>query len=167
MVITHHLTHCRRVTYLCVSKVTINVSDNGLLPGCRQAIIWTNAGILLIGPLRTNFSEILIGIEIFSFRKMHFKMSSGKWLPLCRGLNVLTAYILLQISCITCWFCSTLGIYMYNIIKAMYIIDMKWWYIMPQIRNWYKTVPMTLSLIHLLCCYIGQHKYIKCQIMSD
>ena len=34
--------------------------DNGLSPGRRQAIIWTSAGILLIGPLRTNFSEILI-----------------------------------------------------------------------------------------------------------
>ena len=33
-------------------------SDNGLSPGRRQAIIWTNAGILLIEPLWTNFSEI-------------------------------------------------------------------------------------------------------------
>ena len=29
---------------------------------CRQAIIWTNAGISLIGPMGTNFSEILIEI---------------------------------------------------------------------------------------------------------
>ena len=35
-------------------------SDNGLSPGRRQAIIWTNVGILLIEPLGTNFSEILI-----------------------------------------------------------------------------------------------------------
>ena len=33
-------------------------SDNGLSPGRRQAIIWTNAGILLIGPLGTNINEI-------------------------------------------------------------------------------------------------------------
>ena len=39
------------------------VSDNGLSPGQRQAIIWTNAGILLIGPLRSNFNEILIEIH--------------------------------------------------------------------------------------------------------
>ena len=46
------------------SKLTIIGSDNGLSPGRRQAIIWTNAGtcILLIGPLGTNFSEILIEI---------------------------------------------------------------------------------------------------------
>ena len=53
--------------------------DNGLSPGRRQAIIWTNAEILLIGPLGTNFSEILIEIDIFSFKKMHLKMASAKW----------------------------------------------------------------------------------------
>ena len=35
---------------------TIIGSDNGLLLGRHQAIISSNAGILLIGPLRTNFS---------------------------------------------------------------------------------------------------------------
>ena len=58
-------------------------------PGRRQAIIWTNARILLIGPLGTNFSQILIEIYTFSFKKMHLKMSSGKWRPFCLGLNVL------------------------------------------------------------------------------
>ena len=32
-------------------------SDNGLSPDRRQAIIWTNAGILLIRSLGINFSE--------------------------------------------------------------------------------------------------------------
>ena len=58
-------------------------------PGRRQAIIWTNARILLIGPLGTNFSQILIEIYTFSFKKMHLKMSSGKWRPFCLVLNVL------------------------------------------------------------------------------
>ena len=83
------LTHWGRVTHLCVSKLTSIASDNGLSPGRRQAIIWTNAGILLIGPLETNFSEILSEIHTFSFKKMRFKMSSGKWRPFCLGLNVL------------------------------------------------------------------------------
>ena len=48
------LTHWGRVTHICVSKLTIIGSDNGLAPWRRQAIIWTNAGILLIGPLGTN-----------------------------------------------------------------------------------------------------------------
>ena len=75
------------MTHICVSKLTIIVSDNGLSPGRHQAIIWTNAGILLIGPLGTNFSEILIGIQTFSFMKMHLKMSSAKWRQFCLGLN--------------------------------------------------------------------------------
>ena len=78
-----------RVTHICVVKLTIIGSDNGLSPGRREAIIWTNAGILLIGPLGTNFIEILIGIQTFSFKKMHLKMSSAKWRPFCLGLYVL------------------------------------------------------------------------------
>ena len=84
------LTHWGRVTHKCVSKLIIIGSDNGLPPGRRQAIIWTNAELLLIGPLRTNFSEILIEILTFSFKKMRLKVSSGKWRPSCPGLNVLT-----------------------------------------------------------------------------
>ena len=45
-----------RVTHICVSKLTITGSDNGLSPGRHQAIIGTNAGILLIGPFRTNWN---------------------------------------------------------------------------------------------------------------
>ena len=82
------LTHWGRVTHICISKVAISVSDNGLSPGRRQAIIWNNAGILLIGPLGTNFTGILIGIHIFSFKKMHLKMASAKWRLFCLGLNV-------------------------------------------------------------------------------
>ena len=52
------LTHWGRVTHMCVDKLTIICSNNGLSPGRRQAIIQTNAGILLIGPWGTNFSEI-------------------------------------------------------------------------------------------------------------
>ena len=55
---SHKLTHWGRVTHICVSKLAIIGSDNGLSPGRRQAIIWTNAGIMVIGPLGTNFSEI-------------------------------------------------------------------------------------------------------------
>ena len=84
----------RPSTHICVSKLTIIGSDNGLLPGRGQAIIWTNTGILLIGPLGTNFSEILIEIQTFSFKKMYLKMSSGKWWPFCLGLNVLTLYLM-------------------------------------------------------------------------
>ena len=87
------LTHWGRVTHICVGNLIIIGSDNGLSPGRRQAIIWTNAGILLIGPWGTNFSDILIGIRAFSFKKIHLKMSSAKWRPFCLGLNVLTRWL--------------------------------------------------------------------------
>ena len=83
------LTHWGRVTHTCVGNLTTIGSDNGLSPGRRQAIIWTNAGILSIVPLGTNFNEILIEIHTFSLKKMHLKMSSAKWRPFCLGLNVL------------------------------------------------------------------------------
>ena len=83
------LTHWGRVTHICVSKLTTIGSDNGLSPDRRQAIIWTNAGILLIGPIGTNFSENLIEILTFSFNKMRLKVSSAKRWPFCLGLNVL------------------------------------------------------------------------------
>ena len=87
----NELTHWGRVTHICVVKLTIIGSDNGLSPGRRQAIIWTNTEILLFGPLGTNFIEILNGIQTFSFKKMHLQMSSAKWRPLCLGLNVLSS----------------------------------------------------------------------------
>ena len=83
------LTHWGRVTHICVGNLTIIGSDNGLSPGRRQAITWTNVGILLIGPLGTNFSEMLIEIHTFSFKKIHLKMLIGKWRPFCLSLNVL------------------------------------------------------------------------------
>ena len=90
----HHscllLTHWCRVTHICVGNPTIIGSDNGLAPGKRQAIILTNAGILLIRILGTNFSEILSEIHAFSFKKMHSKLSSRQWRQFCLDLNMST-----------------------------------------------------------------------------
>ena len=87
------LTHWGRVMHVCIGKLTITDRDNGLSPDRRQAIIWTNAGILLIRTLGTNFSEILIEIDAFSFKKMNLKMSSRKRPPSCLGLNVLNVMV--------------------------------------------------------------------------
>ena len=86
------LTHWGRMTHICVGNLTIICSDDGLLPGQRQAIIWTNAGILLIGPLGTNILESLIEILTFSFTKIRLKLSSATWQPFCLGLSVLTVW---------------------------------------------------------------------------
>ena len=57
------------MTDICVSKLTVIGSGNGLSPGQCQSIIWTNAGIFLIGPLGTNFSNILSEIYAILFTK--------------------------------------------------------------------------------------------------
>ena len=112
------------MTHICVSKLTIIGSDNGLLPGRRQAIIWTNARMLLIGPLGTNFSEILIGIQTFSFKKLHLKTSSAKWRLFCPGLNELMA---LQTTG-----CMTLQIALISDVISKCVmalqITLGWWY---------------------------------------
>ena len=82
------LTHWGRVMLICVSKLTIIGSDNGLLPGHHQAIIWTSAGILLIGSFGTNISEIVPFIHFHS-RKCIWKchLQNGVYYRL--GPNVL------------------------------------------------------------------------------
>ena len=84
----HPLTHWGWVTHICISNLTIIVSDYGLSLGWRKTIIQTNVGILLIWPLGTKFSEIWIAIHIFSFKKMHLNMPSAKCRPFCLGHNV-------------------------------------------------------------------------------
>ena len=69
-----------------IGKLNMIGSDNGILPSRCQVVIWTNAGIRTLG---TNFSEIFRKIDTFSFKKMHLKMSSGKCLPFCFGLNLI------------------------------------------------------------------------------
>ena len=89
-VMAYNLTNWGRATHICVRKLTIIASDNGLSPGRREAIIWNNARILSIGLLGTNFSQILNEILIFFFKKMRLKMSSAKSRLLRLGLNELT-----------------------------------------------------------------------------
>ena len=83
---------------MCVGKLTIIGSNNGLSPERRQAIIWTIAGILLIGLLETNFSEVLIDIQTFSLKKIRLKMSSAKCSSFRLGLNVLIKFMSLHLT---------------------------------------------------------------------
>ena len=92
------------MTHIYVGKLPFIGSDNGLSPGRRQAIKWTNAGILLSGPLETNVSEILIEILIFSFKKIRLKVSSAKWRPFCLGLNVINVAFAIYRYGTTPWF---------------------------------------------------------------
>ena len=84
LLLNYELTHWVMPIY--VNKLTVIGSDNVLSPGQWQAIIWTIAGILLTGPLGINFNGILIKMQHFSFLKMHWKMSSGKWRSGCDNI---------------------------------------------------------------------------------
>ena len=82
--------YMHRVRHICISKLTIIGLDNGLSPRWWQVIIWISVGILLIGALGTNFSEILIEVQTFSPKKIPLKTSSVKCCPFHLGLNVLS-----------------------------------------------------------------------------
>ena len=66
-----------------VKEVVIG-SYNGLLPVQHQAIIWTNAGLLLIvffdNKFHWNWNQ-------FSHDKMNMKTSPAKWKQVCFGFN--------------------------------------------------------------------------------
>ena len=84
-----NINHWGRVTHIRASKPTNVGSDNGLSPGRRQAIIWTNAGLLLTGLIGKNSSDICHrNSYIFNQKKNYLKLSSGRWRPFCLGLNV-------------------------------------------------------------------------------
>ena len=68
------LTHWGGVTLMCISKLSIIGSDHSLLPGRRHAMIWTKAGIMLIGPLGKN------SVKPWS-KFIHFH--SQKWIWKC------------------------------------------------------------------------------------
>ena len=71
---------------ICVGNLNIIGLDNGLSPGRRQAIIWSNAGKLLIWPLGTNFGKILR-----TFMHFHSRKCIWKWrLQFNLGLGVLS-----------------------------------------------------------------------------
>ena len=129
-------THWSRVMPICVSNLSIIGSDNGLSPGWRQAIFWTNAGILLIRTLGTNASEILSEIHTFSFTKMHLKVSSAKWRLFRLGLNVLRE--LVWVLSVYFSFVSTSG----AVIHEEYVTKHWLWYTLRNTREHW--LPYTL-----------------------
>ena len=143
------LTHWGRVRHIYVSKLISIGSDNGLSPGRRQAIIWTNAGILSIGPLGTNFSEIWIEVHTVSFKKIHLKMSSGKWRPCCLDLNVLTWAVSNHNNI---W---TACIFLYLFFYSIYIYSVDILHFHNQCCSWW-------GLYSVGCCLQCGHTFTDC-----
>ena len=136
------------MTHICVSKLTIIGSDNGLAPGRRQAIIWTNDGILLIRTFWTHFSEIVSEIHTFSFKKIHLKMSSGKCRPFCLGLNVLMQRF------------STVYSYRFKTVVIM------WFYMMTSVWCNFETMRLVYVIRKLLVNWVGGFTAISLRFLS-
>ena len=109
----------------------------------------TNAGLLSIEPLETNFGEILVKNRSFSFKKMSSKMSSAKWRPFCLGGDeVITAQMRDLMAE------SYLG-YEINITYPTstvitYVLDTFFWYQSPQISFVFIFIGYTEWLNHLI-----------------
>ena len=145
------------MTHRCINKLTIFGSDKGLSLGGRQAIIWTNSGILLIGILVTNFSEMLI--HTFSFKKMHLKMLHGKWWPFCLGLNVLTVFSVFK-WCIYLYSPRFLHWHRGNTMSSFGLISLFLYHISLQSFTWASFGLQILSLPASVClcvCMCGNH----------
>ena len=81
-------THWGRVTHICVSKLTIIGSDNGLSPERRQAIIWTKAGNIVDLTLRNKLQwngnrNSYIFIQENPFENVVWKMAAILSRPQC------------------------------------------------------------------------------------
>ena len=86
----YSLRHWGRVAHICVGILSIIGLDNGLSPGRRQPIIWTNTGKLLMGSLgkklQWNFNQnSYIFIIRNAFENIVWKMAA----ILSQCLNVL------------------------------------------------------------------------------
>ena len=139
------------MAHVCASKLTIVDSDNGLLPGRHQAIIWASARILLIGSPGTNSNEILIEIHRYSFKKMHLKMSSGECWPSCLGPNVLRAHMWFWVDYVETTFRSyDCGMWLQGI-----CIDI---YYHLSIPVFILTCGITFKLTYVLCTSISNRR---------
>ena len=86
-VITKPWTRWGQVAHICVNKLFMIGSDNGWVPGQCVAIICTNAEILLIWSLATNYNEILSEIHTFSFKENAFKNATWKMVAILLSRN--------------------------------------------------------------------------------
>ena len=124
-------------------------SDNGLSPGRRQAIIWTNARKLLFGPPGAKFSEIVIEIHTFSINEMYLKMSSGKWQPFCLGLNVLTYHITTPLCYFICWYHWLINVSQKQGLRTIVLIYKLIWSVLEY--SWWRHLMETFSALLALC----------------
>ena len=111
-----------RPSNIYVSRKKSIDSDNGSSPAWRQEIICTNIGILLIGSLGTNFSEILIENYTFSLRNMHWKchLENGSHLSPGTWWYSFVHFIQCFIDSLACFICASINhLYIQNVIISL------------------------------------------------
>ena len=69
-----------------------------LMSNRRQVIIWTSAELLSIGPLGTNFRQIVFGNQTFLLKKIYLKILFEKCWSFCLGLNLLNIFCYLRMT---------------------------------------------------------------------
>ena len=141
------LTHWGRVTHICVSKLIIIGSNNGLSPGRRQAIFWTNAGILLNWNLGIKFNAVLGEIDSFSFSKMHLKISSAKWRLFGLGLNELIS------RWIVCPILMAYFILLHTYVGAVIQSDCDWLSMGMSYNDYWNSPHLSITLSKTQCLY--------------
>ena len=110
------------MTHICFGKLKIIASDNGLSPGRRLTIIWTNAGILLIEPLGTKFNRNWnIFIQENGFGNVVWKMLVILSRPQCVDMKhewkLLATIGSLEVCAWFCWTFLRCGYIHYDVIK--------------------------------------------------
>ena len=73
--------------YASLNKAIFGL-DSSLPPVWHQAVVWTNAGLLLARPMERRFSEILIKEYIVHAREIDLEMLSEKGQSACPSLVV-------------------------------------------------------------------------------
>ena len=111
------------MTHICVGKLTIIGSDNSLSTCLHQAIIGTNAGILLSRTFETNFSEILSNIHTFHSRKWVWKRRLWNGGHFVTGLIVIDQVHLIKAQLRTHFYIDlSLGIKSQRILWAKHLV---------------------------------------------
>ena len=167
------LTHWGRVTHICFRKLTIIGSDNGLSPGRRPAIIWTNTEYCQLDPWEQTSVKFSVKFIYFHWENA-FENVVHKWRPFCFGLNVLSNMGLMMMMMMTMkmrWW-STCGA-SWTVSLAKYISPHRpiwstcsaakiWGETMPHIavggsRTWHdpRTKPIAMKYTRVLIIYIS------------
>ena len=92
---TPWLTYWGRVTHICVCNLTIFGSENGLLAPSHYL---NQSWIIVNWTPRNKFSEMLIEIHSFSFKKIHFEMAAILSQPQCVKVADISGAVDLQLQ---------------------------------------------------------------------